>query len=246
MTRRLLLALVLVSLSSWIGAGEVRAETGSPAQPKPQAKPQAKEAESSWYAATVAEDQRGSFLMVHFWSRGPLFRSEAVLGGRKIVTIVTRDRYIIADAVSGYAISIARSAAAKALDGKLSRPFGNELLQLLAEGGEHVGTEKATGQTVDVYRITDDRGRRTLWMSQSKPPVPLRIETYDRETGTTGKVDYLNWLHNPSIADSFFQPDSGWKIEEISYQEYRERILKGPVGPAPVLYRRLLHGDSDS
>ncbi len=239
MSRRLLVAVVLgVLLSAGLATERVWAEA------KPGPTPSAGK-EASWYAATVAEDQRGSFLMVHFWSRGPLFRSEAVLAGRKIVTIVTPDRYIVADAVSGQAVSIARSDAAKALDGKRSRPFGNELLQLLAEGGEHVGTEQASGQTVDVYRITDGRGRRTIWMSQTKPAIPLRIETYDRDSATTGKVDYLNWLHNPAIADSFFQPDSGWEIEELSYDEYRRRALRGPVGPAPVLYRHLLHGESD-
>ena len=32
--------------------------------------------EHSWYAATIAEDEKGNFLMVHFWAKGALFRSE--------------------------------------------------------------------------------------------------------------------------------------------------------------------------
>lgn len=157
----------------------------------------------SWYAATVAEDQRGGFLMVHFWSRGPMFRSEAVLGGRKVVTIVNRDSYWVVDAVGGNGISIARSEAAKTADAERIRPFGNELAQLKRNGGEHIGTEQSGDRTLDVYRVTDDRGRRTIWMSQTKPPVPLRVQTYDRESATTGKLDYVNWLQNPAIADSF-------------------------------------------
>jgi outer membrane lipoprotein-sorting protein len=207
-------------------------------------KAERKRAVPTWYAATVAEDQRGGFVMVHFWSRGALLRSEAVLAGRKIVTIVNRDTYYVVDAVGANGIAIERSEAAKQADDDRKRPFGNDLDQLLREGGEHIGTEQAGAQTVDVYRLTDDRGRRTIWVSQSNPPVPLRVETFDRETATTGKVDYVNWLQNPSIAESFFEPDSAWRIDRLGYEEYRKRIRLGPIGPAPVLYRHLLHGES--
>jgi hypothetical protein len=192
----------------------------------------------------VAEDERGGFLMVHFWSSGSLFRSEAVLAGRKIVTIVNSDTYYVVDAVGGNGVAITRSEAARRLDASRSRPFGNDLDQLLRRGGEHVGVEKSGGRSIDVYRLTDDRGRRTIWMSQSDPPIPLRVETYDRESATTGKVDYVNWLKSPAIAPSFFQPNPSWKLEKLDYDTYRRRILKGPVGPAPVLYRHLLHGES--
>jgi len=198
----------------------------------------------SWYAATVAEDERGQFLMVHFWSKGPLFRSEAVLAGRKIVTIVDRTTYYVIDDVSGVGIAIERSAAARAQDEKGGRPFANELEDLLVEGGELIGTEKVSSQVVDVYRLTNERGRRTIWMSTTKPAVPLRIETYDRATASTGKLDYTSWLQNPLIPDSFFAPDERIDLEKFSYGEYRSRSLQGPVGPAPVLYRHLLHGDN--
>ena len=198
----------------------------------------------SWYAATVAEDEKGGFLMVHFWSKGPLFRSEAVLAGRKIVTIVDRTTYYIIDEVSGRGIAIERSEAARTLDARGKRPFGNELDKLLRAGGELIGSEQASGQTVDVYRLTDDRGRRTIWVSTTKPSIPLRVQTYDRESATTGKVDYVNWLHNPLLADSFFAPSPSTRMEEFTYEEYRKRARKGPLGPAPVLYRHLLHGES--
>lgn len=197
----------------------------------------------SWYAATVAEDEKGQFLMIHFWSKGPRLRSEAVLAGRKIVTIVDPTTYYIIDDVAGGGISIERSEAAIALDGKRRRPFGNELDDMLLEGGELIGSEKASGQVVDVYRLTNDKGRRTIWMSTTKPPVPLRIETYDRATATTGKIDYTNWLYNPPIPDSFFEPDQRIELQRFTYAKYRNLSLVAPVGPAPVLYRHLLHGE---
>lgn len=198
---------------------------------------------TSWYAATVAEDEKGGFLMVHFWSKGPLFRSEAVLAGRKIVTIVDRNTYYILDEVSGRGIAIERSEAARELAAKGKRPFGNELDELIQQGGELIGSEEAQGQTVDVFRLTDARGRRTIWVSTTKPPVPLRVVTFDRNSAESGKVDYVNWLHNPALADSFFAPDPRIQMQKLTYDEYRTEIRKGPVGPAPVLYRHLLHGE---
>jgi outer membrane lipoprotein-sorting protein len=197
----------------------------------------------SWYAATVAEAEKGGFLMVHFWSKGPLFRSEAVVAGRKIVTIVDRTTYYILDEVSGQGIGIERSEAARALNDQARRPFGNELDKLLREGGELIGSEQSGGQLVDVYRLTDDRGRRTIWVSTTKPSIPLRVVTYDRSSATTGKLDYVNWLHNPVLADSFFAPDPRIEMKRFTYEEYRKQIRKAPLGPAPVLYRHLLHGE---
>jgi outer membrane lipoprotein-sorting protein len=225
-------ALLLPAGASFSGAAEEAA--GAKAAP---------ERRTSWYAATVAEDEKGQFLMVHFWSKGPLFRSQAVLGGRTILTIVDRTTYYIIDEVMGSGLAIERSEAARAQDTRRERPFAHELDDLLRDGGELVGTEQAAGQAVDVYRLTDDRGRRTIWMSTTTPAVPLRIQTYDRASATTGKVDYVNWLHNPPIPDSFFEPDPRIRFERLGYDAYRKRILQGPVGPAPVLYRHLLHGE---
>lgn len=199
--------------------------------------------DTTWYAATIAEDERGGFLMVHFWSKGSLFRSEAVLAGRRIVTIVNHEKYYIIDAVGHTGIVIERNAEAIALDDKRKRPFGNDLDRLLTAGGELIGSEENGGQAVDVYRVTDDKGRRTIWVSTTNPSVPLRVQTYDRETATTGKVDYVNWLHNPPISDEFFKPDPRVRLDHYAYESYRKRLRLGPVGPAPVLYRHLLHGE---
>lgn len=245
------LALLVAGLLLWGGApGTVRAAGDASAGPKTPAGDAAKGGKgapkrtASWYASTMAEDERGSFLIVHFWSLGPLLRSEAVLGGRRIVTIVNRDTYYVVDAVGGNGVAITRSEAARKQDESRGRPFGNELEQLLREGGEHIGTESAGSQTVDVYRLTDDRGRRTVWMSRTDPPVPLRVLTFDRPSGTNGKLDYVNWLQDPSLPETFFEPDPRWRLERFGYDEYRKRLRQGPVGPAPVLYRHLLHGDN--
>jgi hypothetical protein len=80
-------------------------------------------------------------------------------------------------------------------------------------------------------------------MSTEDPQVPLLVRTYDRATATTGKVEYVNWLYGPKIWDGFFAPDPRIDLERISYEQYRERVGRGPIGPAPVLYSQLLHGE---
>lgn len=226
-------------------AGSAAAEKAEKAAKKADAKT-AQAGVPTWYAATVAEDEGGQFLMVHFWSKGPLMRSEAVLAGRKILTIVNGSTYYIIDEVSGTGIAVERSPLALELDTKYDRPFANEVHRMLLEGGELIGSEKAGPQTVDVYRLTNDGGRRTIFMSTTNPPVPLRIETYDRATAKSGKIDYVNWLQNPVIPDDFFAPDKRIRLEHMSYEAYRTRIVMGPVGPAPVLYRHLLHGEGET
>ena len=80
-------------------------------------------------------------------------------------------------------------------------------------------------------------------MSTTAPLVPLRIKTYDRATGTTGQVDYVNWLHGPPIRNEFFTPDPRVELESISYEQYKKQAGHRMIGPAPVLYRQLLHGN---
>lgn len=195
-----------------------------------------------WYTATIANDESGGFLMVHFWSKGSLFRSEAVIAGRPIVTIVDAKTYYIFERVSAQGVAIERSARAMEQDADRGRPFARELDELIRAGGELIGTEDSPAGPLDVYRVTNDSGRRTVWMSTKRPQVPLRVVTFDRATSTTGKVDYVNWVYGPEIPDSYFAPDSRIVFEKISYEEYRKRLGREAVGPAPVLYRDLLHG----
>ena len=186
----LVLALPLASFGPLARAAEepAAARKAAPAERLP-----------TWYAATVAEAEKGGFVVVNFWSKGTWLRAEAVLAGRHIVTLVDATTYYVIDDAAGTGIAIERNAAARAQDATRGRPFANELADLLRRGGEHVGTEQASGQTVDVYRLTDETGRRTIWVSTTNPPVPLRIETFDRASETT-RADRLRELAAESTA----------------------------------------------
>ena len=240
---RVLLCALLLPASSYGADGSASERESAPAAEAAPPEPGAgRKRAQSWYAATVAANEKGAFLMVHFWSKGPLFRSEAILAGRRIVTIVDRTTYYIIDSASGAGVAIDRSPAAIAQDAGRERPFANEFHRLLMDGGELVGREDLEQGPVDVYRVTDTNGRRTLWMSTKDPQVPLRVETYDRATATTGRVDYVNWLYGPALWDEFFTPDPRIELERISYEQYKQQAGRKPIGPAPVLYRHLLHG----
>ena len=70
--------------------------------------------------------------------------------------------------------------------------------------------------------------------------MPVRVETFDRESGREEVVEYVDWLRGMAIADSFFEPPWQTKLLELDYLDYARRIRLGPVGPVPVLYRRFL------
>jgi outer membrane lipoprotein-sorting protein len=195
-----------------------------------------------WYAATIANDESGGFLMVHFWSKGALFRSEAVIAGRPIVTVVDHETYYIFERLSSQGVAIERSKLTKQQDATRGRPFANELDVLIRAGGELVKTTDTPSGPVDVFRATNDAGRRTVWVSTVAPRVPLRVETYDRASATTGRVEYANWIYGPEMPDEFFAPDPRVEFEKVSYAEYKKRLGRETIGPAPVLYRDLLHG----
>jgi outer membrane lipoprotein-sorting protein len=230
----LLLAAVFASVAS---AKEDGAEVDA-------AKPR-KDDPISWYTSTIAKDQTGGFLLMHFWSKGPLLRSEAVIAGRPIVTIVDATTYYIFERVSGQGVAIERSARAINQDATRGRPFANDLDDLIANGGELIETRQTTAGPVDIYRLTDETGRRTIWMSTKVPRVPLRVETFDRASASTGEIEYVNWIYGAEIPDSFFAPEPRIEFEKLSYAEYKRRLGRETIGPAPVLYRDLLHGSGD-
>jgi len=56
-------------------------------------------------------------------------------------------------------------------------------------------------------------------------------------------ADYLNWQRGLPIADGFFEPEPGVKIETLELEAYNRLMAKdGSVGPIPILYADLLHG----
>ena len=194
----------------------------------------------TWYAQALARGP-GGLNVTHFWSKGPMLRAETVVVGHKVVTIVRGEWYYAYDGVLKTGMAIRRDANAVARDAPGRRPFGNEYEKLLEQGAELVREETMVGRETGVFRITDDHGRRELWVTMDPQRIPLRIEIYDRKSSTERVTDYVNWQSAMFIPDSFFEPDPSVELERIEFEEYlRRSVEEGPVGPVPVLYTDLL------
>ena len=192
------------------------------------------------YAMTVGRSQL-EFIIVHYWSTGDLFRSETIISGHPIVTLVKDEYYYTWDRLTGEGYRVRRSPQAVAADAKRERPFGLELGELLAAGGEKVRSEILDGIPVDTYRVTDESGRRTLWVDAGRMNFPVRLETFSRSTGRTGRLDWLNWNPGLIMADSFFSPPKGLKLTRFkNYEAFLERLDEGPIAPTPPLFLYLL------
>jgi hypothetical protein len=215
-----------------IAAAAGAAERKQAARPEP----------DSWYAESFSQGERG-FLATHYWSKGSRFRSEIVIAGHRIVTIVNGETYYILDAVGKTGVAIQRSPLAIAADAKRGRPFGREFERLVAGGGEKVKTEKLGGRDCELYRLTNSSGRFEVCVTPEEPRLPIRVETFNRATGATDSVDYLNWLSGMPLPDAFFEPDPRIELERVDYDDYRKRSVRERIGPAPVLFSYLLHGE---
>ena len=79
-------------------------------------------------------------------------------------------------------------------------------------------------------------------VARSELQIPIKIETFVRESGATAIMEYAGWQQGITLADSFFEPPNTIVFEQISYAEYTANFGKVPIGPAPVYYRHLLHG----
>ena len=64
------------------------------------------------------------------------------------------------------------------------------------------------GRACEVFRLTDQLGRRELWVTKDKLRLPVRVVVYRRDTGRTVTTEFINWLTGLSIADGFFEPES--------------------------------------
>lgn len=199
----------------------------------------------TWYAQALARGT-GGLNVTHFWSKGPWLRSETVIAGHKVVNIVKGPWYYAYDGLTKRGVGIRRDPQAEARDAPDRRPFGREYEILQRQGAELVREEDALGRTAGVYRVTDTRGRRELWVTQDEKRLPLRIVIYDRQTTGTRTTDYINWQSALPIPDEFFEPESDVKIERLELEQYIKRTLsEGPVGAVPVLYADLLHAKHD-
>jgi hypothetical protein len=231
-------ALLLLSLALPSRGEEGAASPESAVSPADEAR-----ADPTWYGQALAHGD-GRVTMTHFWSKGPKLRAETVIAGHKVVTIVNGEFYYALDALGGKGIAIRRAPAAIAADSPDRRPFGREWESLVRQGAERIREEEIQGAPTELYRLTDLRGRREIWVSLSEPRLPVRMSIFTRSTGKTQTTDYINWLRNLTIDDFFFEPDPGVDIKRFEFEEFLERSAEwGPVGPIPVLFYDLLHGN---
>jgi hypothetical protein len=195
----------------------------------------------TWYAQALARGAAG-LNVTHFWSKGPWLRAETVVGGHKVVNIVKGPWYYAYDGLTRKGLAIRRDPKAEAQDSPTRRPFGREYEILTNQGAELVREEEVLGRKAGVYRVTDSRGRRELWVTQDPTRLTLRLEIYDRRTTGQMITDYVNWQSEITLPDSFFEPDAGVQIERMELEDYlRKSVDYGPQGTVPVLYADLLH-----
>lgn len=196
----------------------------------------------TWFAQALARGAAG-VNVTYFWSLGPKLRTETVVAGHKVITIVSGDTYYAYDALGMSGVAIQRAPAAIAQDEPDRRPFGNELEMMKLQGGEKIREEPLMGTDCAVYQVSDEQGRRVLWVTNDDIGLPIRIEIYDRVRATTKYTDFIDWSRGLPITDAFFVPDPAVKFERFTLEQYVKKTAEeGPVGAVPVLYADLLHG----
>ncbi len=194
----------------------------------------------SYFASSVGKTDSG-MVITWYWSMGALFRSDTNIAGHPITTIVNGDNYYIIDELAALGVVIKRDPEVVAEDSERMRPFAVEYQEIMARGGEKIREEDLGGNKVDVVRITTDKLRRTVWVTQDVERLPLRIEAVSKRTGETGRLDYMTWQPNLPMAASFFEPPPGIELRRFdSYQQYVLELQKGPIPPAPPLFNNLL------
>jgi len=196
---------------------------------------------SSWYVSAVVSGRTG-YRVTHYWSKGPNMRAQTLVGIRAVTTIVRGDRYWVFDELLKEGIVVKRSALAQAEDAKQTRPFANDLEDLIRANGEKVETGMLSGIPAETWRVTNAAGRRTVWVTLDEPKVPLRVENFNRETSESATLNYSNWVSGFDLPDTAFEPPADLVLQEFEYDQFLEKSLEGPVGPAPIIYPKLLHG----
>ena len=226
-------------LAIWVSLLCAAAATAAdPAAAKPAGPP-------TWYAQALTRGEAG-LNVTHFWSKGAMLRAETVVAGHKIVTIVRGDRYYAYDGLTGEGLAIKRDPATVASDRADVRPFAREYEILRKQGAELVREETLVGRKAGIYRVTDDHGRRELWVTQDDLRIPLRVDVFDRESGTQRTTDYVNWQSDFAMPDTFFSPDARAALTEMDYRDYLKRSsAEGMVGPVPVFYTGMLYRKTD-
>ncbi|MCH2186681.1 hypothetical protein MK280_12505 [Myxococcota bacterium] len=242
-----LLAVILISTMPSVASAAPKVDPPVAGSAPPASKLELPEgAVHGLYATTVGRSQ-SEFILVHYWSSGARFRSETIISGHPIVTLVNGKYYYTWDRLTGEGYRVERSSRAMAADKGRLRPFGLELQEILEDGGEKIRSETLNGIPVDIYRVTDEAGKRTLWVDAGRMDLPVRLESYSRSTGRTGRLDWLNWNPNLIMAETFFDPPKGLKFRRFeSYEQMLESLMDGPVAPTPPLFLYLLHESEEA
>jgi hypothetical protein len=201
----------------------------------------AQEMPNTWYAERIISGDTPP-VVEHLWSKGPKLRAETVIGGLPILTLVSGERYITVDRLSNTGVSIQRSPSAIRADAEHRRPFGNEGSILQRAGGEKVSTEGLSGRQCDLYRLTNSEGKQEVCVSQDPARLPLQLKVWRRKSNKEAVTRYLDWVSGLALPDEFFELDASVKLEHVSYDDYLRRAGKEQIGPAPPLFRELLHG----
>ncbi len=201
----------------------------------------AQEAPGTWYAVRVISGDTPP-VVEHLWSKGSKLRAETVIGGHPILTLVSGERYMTIDRLSNTGVSIQRSPRAIGEDARRARSFGNEASILQAAGGEKVSVEQVGGSECDLYRLTNSEGRQEVCVSRDEARLPVQLRVWSRKSGKEAVTRYLNWASGLALSDDFFQPDPGVALEHLTYDDYVRRAGEEQIGPAPPLFRELLHG----
>ncbi len=202
-------------------------------------------ASETWYAERITAGDT-PLRVEHFWSKGRQVRMETVIRSQPLITLVKGELYTVIDPVKRRGIAIRRAPGAVRYDREHpdERPFASDAALIIAEGAEKVGTEETPGGSSTHYRLSDRRGRREVWMTNSEPSLPLRVIRYDRTTAGTVRQDFVDWARELDLPDRFFEPDPDITLEQLDYAEYLRRAGDESSYLLPVLMRELLHGRS--
>jgi len=201
-----------------------------------------KPAVPSWYAQTIARSE-GEFTVTNSWSLRSKLRSEVTSMGHKIVTIVNGDTYYVYDAVVMVGFAIRRAPEALAAESPDRRPFGNEAEKLIEAGAEKIREDVIAGKRAEVYQLTDESGRRIAWVTPDERRLPIRIEFFDRKSGSKSYREYVDWVAGVPVTEAFFEPEPGIQLRRFELEEYLEKALKEQsLAPIPILYGELLRG----
>jgi len=226
---RMMVGLALTALLAHPAAAEKDKGTENPEIP-------------SWYAQTFTRSDT-ELNVTYLWSLKSKFRAETVARGHKLVTIINGDTYYVYDMLAMTGIAIRRAPAALAAESPKRRPFGNEAEILIDQGGEKIREDSIAGKRLEVYQITDESGRRIVWVTQDDRRLPIRIEIFNRKSGSTRYKEYVDWVNGLAVTAAFFEPEPGVRFERFELDEYIENTLaKDSAATLPILYQELLHG----